>query len=560
MSEFKQDPASLIDELEQLRSRNKFLEQELCNLNNRYSFYMESAPFGLITLSDYIITYSNKTWRHMFGIKSSTFSGYSPLEFIDARHIPLLLDQIYPLKGNQEICLNFESMGRKYDGSIFPIQIHLTTYRIDQTTLIVAVIQDISAQKEAQRILYASTSRYQAVFNNISVGIAILDSNGFHVEINDRYANYFGYTRQELLTIDPIMLVPSESRGDTQGLLQQLFKNELNYFTMEKRYLRKDGSTFWGHVFASPIPDQDGIIRHVVYLLIDITERKNAENSLAQLNMDLEDLVEERTHDLAEKALALENANRALQKLDDMKTIFLSSVSHELRTPLTSIFGFAKLIHKDFEKHFLNFTNFDHDLREKGMRIKQNLQIIELEGARLSRLVNDVLDLHKIESGHMQWKSKRVSVAECIYEALLSVSGQFSDKPDVKLSSSIPDNLPMVLIDPDRLAQVLINLLHNAAKFTQKGRVHISAYSTNISTIRVQIQDSGPGIPKEDLNRIFEKFQQSLVTDTLGNKPKGTGLGLSISRQILEHFGGRIWAESLLGCGSTFIFELPVAI
>ena len=248
---------------------------------------------------------------------------------------------------------------------------------------------------------------------------------------------------------------------------------------------------------------------------------------------------------------------RKLKELDELKSAFLSSVSHELRTPLTSILGFAKLIDKDFKKHFKNLAQGDKKLKKKANRIVENLEVIIKEGERLTRLINDVLDIAKIESGKIEWKDEVFSLKELLEDAMTSVLGEFSQKPDVKPITEIPENLPNLCMDRDRLHQVLINLLNNAAKFTDKGYVKLWA-EVKGDRVLIAVKDTGCGIPEEDKDKIFDKFHQVVHEDTLKDKPKGTGLGLAICKQIVEHYNGKIWVESELGKGSIFFIELPL--
>jgi signal transduction histidine kinase/CheY-like chemotaxis protein len=260
---------------------------------------------------------------------------------------------------------------------------------------------------------------------------------------------------------------------------------------------------------------------------------------------------------LARQTEKLEEANVRLQELDKLKSAFLSSVSHELRTPLTSVLGFAKLIHRDFARAFLPVDGQDGSKKKRAERISKNLEIIQHEGERLTRLINDVLDLTKIESGRMSWNDRPVPAEELIKHAVNVVQGHFEDNPDVKLVLDVQEDLPQLLVDPDRMEQVLINLLNNAAKFTRRGEVRLQARRMEAGGVRISVTDSGPGIAPEDLDRIFDMFHQVQQRETGGEKPEGTGLGLAISRQIVNHYQGRLWAESETGQGSTFVVELP---
>lgn len=289
----------------------------------------------------------------------------------------------------------------------------------------------------------------------------------------------------------------------------------------------------------------------------DIPVRRNDEiGGLARSFIAMRDAI--RT-----KIAELETANRRLTELDQMKSAFLSSVSHELRTPLTSLLGYAKLSARNFERHFLGLAADNIPLREKGERIHANLRIIQEEGERLSRMINDVLDLHKIESGGVEWRMQEllprtiIDHAATVTEPLFSPPGH-NDRPSLVLD--IEPDLPPVLADPDRIQQVCINLLHNAAKFTPRGTVTLRALlHKEEGAVLFQVADTGPGIPAEDRALLFTKFHQLRSDDTLPSDPRGTGLGLAISKEIVERHGGAIQVESEMGRGSVFSFTLPLA-
>ncbi len=255
----------------------------------------------------------------------------------------------------------------------------------------------------------------------------------------------------------------------------------------------------------------------------------------------------------------LEAAKQRLQKLDQLKSDFLSSVSHELRTPLTSIRGFAHLVEREFSRSFAPLVEEDAGLNKKSKRIRENLEIILKESDRLTRLINDVLDLAKIEAGRVDWHDAPVQAEILIRDAVNAARGMFDQKPGVELKVEVQGGLPLFVGDADRMLQVLVNLLHNAAKFTEQGAVTVQAFLNPESLIQIDVSDSGIGFPSEEAETIFDKFQQAQHGDTLKDRPKGTGLGLAISREIVERHGGKIRAQSQPGKGSVFTVLLPPA-
>ena len=262
-------------------------------------------------------------------------------------------------------------------------------------------------------------------------------------------------------------------------------------------------------------------------------------------------LFEETLTAQAEAVEARKNAEEA----NEAKSAFLSTVSHELRTPLTSVIGFAKIIRKRLtEKLFPLIAENNGSVRKTMDQVAQNLNVVVSEGERLTTLINDVLDLAKIEAGKMEWHSESINMNVIIDQAIAATGAVFDNK-NLKLRKNIVNGLPDIQGDKDKMIQVLINLLSNAAKFTDKGSVKCTAEHKN-NEIVVSITDTGLGISKEDQGKVFDKFKQ--VGDTLTDKPKGTGLGLPICKEIIEYHGGKIWVESELGKGSTFTFSLPL--
>jgi len=243
------------------------------------------------------------------------------------------------------------------------------------------------------------------------------------------------------------------------------------------------------------------------------------------------------------------------KEVDRMKTDFISTVSHELRTPLTAVKGFTEIIKKRLEDDiFPNVTTDNKRVLKSILRIRDNINIILSEGERLTALINDVLDISKLEAGRIDWKLENVRPADAIEQAIIATSALFEQKK-LPLIKDIDENLPEIICDKDRIIQVIINLLSNAVKFTDSGSVTCRAQKLEDS-ILVSISDTGTGISETEKDHVFEKFRQA--GDTLTDKPTGTGLGLSICRQIIEHYGGTIWVESELGKGSTFYFTLPL--
>jgi signal transduction histidine kinase/CheY-like chemotaxis protein/ligand-binding sensor domain-containing protein len=263
----------------------------------------------------------------------------------------------------------------------------------------------------------------------------------------------------------------------------------------------------------------------------------------------------EHEHEIRRLFEEAEKARAIAVEADAAKSAFLSTVSHELRTPLTSVLGFAKIIKKRLEDRIFPLVpTEDKKVTQTIQQVEENLKVVVSEGERLTKLIDDVLDLAKIEAGKLEWHMEGVTVGDIIDRATAATASLFEHK-GLRLEKQVAADLPTVTGDRDRLIQVVINLISNAVKFTDAGAITCRA-ERRAGEVVVSVTDTGVGIAPADQPKVFERFKQ--VGDTLTDKPKGTGLGLPICKEIVEHHGGRIWVESAIGRGSTFAFSLPV--
>jgi signal transduction histidine kinase len=251
----------------------------------------------------------------------------------------------------------------------------------------------------------------------------------------------------------------------------------------------------------------------------------------------------------------MQQAKEAAVAANDAKSEFLTNVSHELRTPLTSVVGFAKIIRKRLDERVFPLVPADDPRAQRAVdQVRSNVEIIVAEGERLTTLINNVLDLAKIEAGKFEW-DMRLQRVDTIVEWGVAATALLFDEKGLRLTRDIAPDLPMVMGDRDSLIQVVINLLSNAVKFTDRGSVACRA-AVDGDEVVVSVTDTGRGIAPAAQPRVFEQFAQG--PDAITGKPLGTGLGLPICRQIVERHGGRLWLESSLGSGSTFSFTLPI--
>ncbi|MFV1976874.1 MAG: ATP-binding protein [Candidatus Scalindua sp.] len=370
---------------------------------------------------------------------------------------------------------------------------------------------------------------FEELVNNSLDMIISVDKDRNIVIFNPAAEKTFGYTKEEV-TGKHINILYADP---AQALQVYERVKDTNKFEAEVLNKKKDGSTFIALLSSTLLHDENGNITGLMGISRDITEYKNTEEKLRR-------------------------ANIRLQEHDNMKTEFLSIVSHELRTPLSLVLGFTKIISKRLRNVICPHVNTENSkVKESLAKIQKDFDTIEQEGRRLTVLIDDLLDITKIEAGKVEWDMKPVSVAEVVVQAIALAISTFEQK-GLELIKDFEEELPRVLADKDRLKQVVMNLISNALKFTDKGTITCSVRRNQCSEIVVSVIDTGIGIEDADRIRIFEKFKQ--VEDVLAKRPKGTGLGLSICKQIIEHHKGRIWVDSEPGKGSDFSFSLPYTL
>ncbi|MCC6210962.1 MAG: HAMP domain-containing histidine kinase, partial [Burkholderiales bacterium] len=252
--------------------------------------------------------------------------------------------------------------------------------------------------------------------------------------------------------------------------------------------------------------------------------------------------LEQKSKELERATGELRAANERLTELDRLKDDFVATVSHELRTPLTSIRTFSQILR-------------DQPDLEPAERARQ-LDIVIKESERLTRLINQILDVSKLESGNVEWRPGPVDMKEIVEDTVAAMS-ELAREKGIELRTQVPESVPAVKADLDRIVQVMLNLLSNAVKFCDAGggRVEV-ALSQSRGFVRIDVRDNGPGIAPADQEAIFEKFRQA--ADPQMGKPQGSGLGLHICKRIVERLGGRIWVSGARGSGACISFTLPI--
>jgi PAS domain S-box-containing protein len=431
----------------------------------------------------------------------------------------------------------FETIHQRKDGSRFPVEVSLRAIDIEGKKFYQAVIRDISEHKEHEKALKESEQKYRELVENANSIILHWTRDGRITFLNEFGQRFFGYAAGEIIGRHVIgTIVPAiESDGrDLSRLMEQILLDPVAFERNINENMRRNGERVWIAWTNRILWDKQGQVAEILSIGTDITELKEAEETIRELNIGLEKRVAERT---AELAVAKEQAEAA----DRIKSAFLASMSHELRTPLNSIIGFTGMV----------LQGLAGPLNEE--QIKQ-LGMVRGSARHLLDLINDILDISKIEAGQFNIKSENFDLRESI-EKTVKIVSPLADKKNIVLHSRIEDNISDMRGDQRRVEQIILNLLSNAVKFTDRGEIHLNCHLDN-GLVTLSVEDTGIGIKPENINMIFEAFRQ--VDAGTARTQEGTGLGLNITKKLIEMMGGSIHVKSEWGKGSAFTVILPV--
>lgn len=409
---------------------------------------------------------------------------------------------------------------------------------------IVVMYEDITKFKKIMDNLIESEKKYKELVKNAKTIILRWNRKGEITFMNEFGLEFFGYTENEIFGKHVIgTIVPeTDSTGhDMSQLIENICKDPKAFEKNINENIKRDGSRVWVSWTNKAVFDKSGNIIQVFSIGNDITDLKIANEELNKYREHLEELVKERTEQLENAKVKLEESNKRLKELDRLKSMFIASMSHELRTPLNSIIGFTGMTLK----------GLSGDLNEEQ---KDNLIRVYNSARHLLSLITDIIDITKIESGKIDLFFETVSLKDIINEAVNTIKPQLNDK-NLYLTLDIPEDIE-INTDKKRLLQCLLNLLSNATKYTEKGGITIKTHS-NGEDVEISISDTGIGISEKEMPRLFEAFER--IDSKLKVKAGGTGLGLYLTKKIAtEILHGSISVKSIEEQGSTFTLKIPV--
>ncbi|MBN1827939.1 MAG: PAS domain S-box protein [Deltaproteobacteria bacterium] len=407
----------------------------------------------------------------------------------------------------------------------------------------IETIQDVTEQKSMEETLRASEQKYRELVTLANSIILRWSRDGRITFLNEFGQRFFGYAEKEILgrhVLETIVPEIDSSGRDLHLLMEEICADPQKHETNINENMRRNGERVWIDWRNKAVLDEQGQAREILSIGSDITDRKQAEEKIRRLNDDLRRNAEILEQRVAERTAELVIAKDRAESADRIKSAFLATMSHELRTPLNSIIGFTGIL----------LQGLAGPLNEEQ---RKQMTMVQGSSRHLLALINDVLDISKIEAGQMEISFTSFALRLSIEKTVKLVS-PLAEKKGITLFLDIAEDVATVTTDQRRLEQILLNLLNNAVKFTEKGDVRISCRCDN-DYYFLSVSDTGIGIQEEELQGLFQPFHQ--IDTGLSRKHEGTGLGLSICKKLLDMMGGTIGVESHWGQGSTFTVRFP---
>ena len=504
------------------------------------STYISDAPLylgAIVTSSDDVIISKDlngivKSWNpaaeRVFGYTAAEMIGQSIRRIIPANR-PHEEDELLARIRAGLVVDHFETQRQAKDGRLLDISLTVSPIRDASGRLVGAskIARDITEQKRAA----AAARHLYALVQSSDDAIVSKDLNGIVRSWNPAAERLFGFRADEMIGKSITMIVPHDRLAEEDYVLGRI-RNGLSVEHFETIRQTKDGRFVEISLTVSPIRDHTGRIIGASKIARDIREHKRLlqERQTAAANAE------------AARREVFETQNRRIQEGARLKSEFVANMSHELRTPLNSIVGFAELM-------------ADARFGPLPPRYQEFARVMHSSAEHLLQLINDILDLAKVESGKIDFQPETVDVRQTIADATAIVSG-LAAKSGIVLTTDVDPRLGAVELDPVRLKQVLYNYLSNAIKFTNAGgRVIIRARPEGDAHFRIEVEDTGIGIKADDQHRLFVEFQQ--LDSSTAKKFPGSGLGLALTKRLVEAQGGTVGVESVFGDGSTFFAILP---
>ena len=487
----------------------KAKEERLNKSETYFRLLAENAPESIFIQCQKQFVYVNSASLGLFGAKSKDqLIGHPIFERIHPEYHVVVTERVQLVNEKRESAPLIEEKYIKFDGSVIDVEVSAVSFEHQGHNAALVFVRDITERKRNEEKL----RQLSRAVEQSPACIVITDREGHILYVNPKFTQLTGYSSEEVIGKNPRFL---KSGKQSVEFYKELWGAILagKEWRGEFHNKKKNGELYWELASISSIQDAAGHATYLIAVKEDITERKRLENELLL-------------------------ANDRLKELDKRKSAFVANVSHELKNPLAIIRESMALI-------------LDEAIGEVNPKQKEILEMGKRGTDRLIRLVSDLLDLAKIEAGKMELKREEIDLRVLVEEVLKNYEREISKK-QLFLQKEIQSSTGLSWGDHDKLAEVIINLLSNAIKYTPKGGNIVVKLEGNEKEIRFEIADTGPGIPEDYQEKVFDKFTRIIV-----EKQEGTGLGLPIAKEIIELHEGKMWIENKMGKGSRFIFTIP---
>ena len=507
--------------LEASRRAATEIEQSAAKLGERTALLndvINRAPIGIARIGvDLRVIDANPRLCGLLASPKNVLVGSRVLEFLLPDQLALAMDRFRSLLDRSVESIEGNSSVRRADGN--PIQLHWTATVVPRSTgeidYFLAMFEDVTVREGAEAKLRKRTALLNEVITHAPVAIARWGPDLKVIDVNPAFAALFNEASDSVVGSSVAKYVPAEARPQFSTGREALIRGTTQRWETETPMVRSDGSPMWVHWISTLVRDADGEIDYYLTMLQDVSAKHETEQAAAA-------------------------TTAALERLNQLKSEFMSMVSHEFRTALTGIQGYSEIMKTE---------------PVTSDEVKEFSGDINADSLRLNRMITEMLDLDRIESGRITLHVAPLDLNQILQDAV--ERAQVGTSTHV-IKADLDSALPLVDGDSDRLIQVVTNLLSNAIKYSPDGGDIVVTSRAGDGSVEVSVRDHGQGIPAEFLGKIFGRYER--YEGDAKNRVVGTGLGLAIAQQIIQLHKGRIWVDSVLGAGSEFHFTLPVPV